>query len=534
MFKWLPYPFLRILLFFITGIVAGLYTSVNISVQAGILSILVLFLLFIGAGKIKSLKNPVIAGLLAFSIIALTGFIHVNNYESLPALSQDARYFMATISGYPEEKENSIKYQARVNKISSDGETWSAAENNVLLYIDKSATFFYGDVLIIKSALHPIEGPKNPGEFNYKKYLLNQGIQAQAFISAGDLQHMGHQPGSSIIQAAFKVRKWVEQAVDEHFTTQEASIMKALLVGIRSDMDDQLKKDYAAAGAVHILAVSGLHVGIVYGLLLWTLGWLRNLGYGKLTFAVIALVLLWFYAFVTGFSPSILRAVLMFSFIIVSQAINRGSNIYNSIAASAFFLLVFNPLLILNVGFQLSYLAVVGIVYLYPKIVWLLEFNNVVLDRIWQMSVVGIAAQIATFPIVLYYFHQFPTWFMLSNLFVVPAASIILCSGLFFLAVQSWSLLAEWVADVISWVIIAMNGAVKMIAELPASTINEIYLSKPQFVNGGWIPCAGMPEAFQKEGMLVIYSGIKKEGPPDHQDPLFGPIVLTEIKENTD
>lgn len=476
MLRWLPYPFIRILLFFALGIILGIYLDLfSYYMYAAILTVCIsafvaFMLLYI------FLKEKTFSGILLFTAVGLTGMLHGNMQLSGQKAVTPANFFVAIIDSYPEEKEKYICYEARLTHIDTT-KISNETRSRVYLYVDKKDTLSYGDVVLTDAQFYAIDPPKNPGEFDYRQYLIYKKIYAQAFLKNGQFRVIDHQPSSLFINSAFLLRQKIETQIDAQIGPEEASLVKALLIGIRHDIDDSLLDAYASAGAIHILAVSGLHVGIIYGLLLLLLKPLRKTKKSRIIFAVLVLSALWFYAFVTGFSPSVFRAVTMFSFIVTGQALNRKSSIYNSIAASAFILLFFNPLLIMQVGFQLSYLAVIGIVYLYPKIIALWEPENRLAERIWQLTAVGVAAQIATFPLGVFYFHQFPTWFILSNLLVIPLATMILFTGIAFLALSWSAALSAFIATVIELLVIFMNMVVLFIERMPVSRINELYIT---------------------------------------------------------
>ncbi len=191
----------------------------------------------------------------------------------------------------------------------------------------------------------------------------------------------------------------------------------------------------------------------------------------------ISLVCLWLFAFVTGLSPSVLRAVTMFSFIALARPLGWRTNIYNTLAGSAFLLLLYNPYLIMSVGFQLSYLAVLGIVYLQRPIYSLWEIENRVGDWVWQITCVSIAAQISTFALGMLYFHQFPVYFLVSNLFVIPLSTLVLVIGILLLAISAWSSVASLIGVTITYLIKALNWIVFKVEEMPFSLIEEIHLT---------------------------------------------------------
>jgi competence protein ComEC len=215
-------------------------------------------------------------------------------------------------------------------------------------------------------------------------------------------------------------------------------------------------------------------VGIVFGILALLLGNLKRLRYGKVLFAVSVLGLLWVYAFVTGLSASALRAVIMFSFVIIAGACTRQSSIYNTLAISAFIMLCINPFLIKDVGFQLSFAAILSIVYITPKLSRLLELENQVLNYLWLITCASLAAQIGTAPLSLLYFHQFPVYFLLANLAVIPLAAVILYLGIFTLIFSGVPYLSIGLAFLLKWSVWLLNQATFHTEAIPGALIKNI------------------------------------------------------------
>lgn len=206
----------------------------------------------------------------------------------------------------------------------------------------------------------------------------------------------------------------------ENFGEEELGVIQALLLGKRDDISENTYNNYTNAGAVHILAVSGLHVGIILLLLEFFLSPLARLPKGKTLKLLLVVLLLWGYAFVAGLSPSIVRAVTMFSFVAYALYLNRPANSFNIIALSMLFILLVKPLFLFQVGFQMSYAAVFAIVWIYPKLQKFWFPDNFIIRKTWQLLSVSAAAQLGVLPISLFYFHQFPALFFISNLLIIP------------------------------------------------------------------------------------------------------------------
>lgn len=367
----------------------------------------------------------------------------------------------------PEEKENSIKCIVDVRGVNGE-----PAMGKALLYFQKSSeanNIKYGDIISLRTNFSEIRPNGNPEEFDYSRYLKIHDIIHQGYVKNGNWRR--------ITNDANRFRNWIfgiRQFLDDLLSNAGLSaknlmVAKALILGAKESLDKQTLRTFSSAGAMHVLAVSGLHVGIVMLLFSFLLQPLKRLPKGRWLFMIVVILLIWFYALVTGMSSSVMRASVMFSFVIIGKEIERESSVYQSIMVSAFFLVLMEPLVIFQVGFQLSYLAVLGIVFLQPKIYNLFYVKFPLIDKIWQISSVSIAAQIATFPLGLFYFHQFPNFFMVSNLIVIPLAFAILFVGLAYFALFWIPYVELAIATLLDFLLSIMNVGVKGVEQLPYS-----------------------------------------------------------------
>ncbi|HKI90069.1 MAG TPA: ComEC/Rec2 family competence protein, partial [Draconibacterium sp.] len=258
----------------------------------------------------------------------------------------------------------------------------------------------------------------------------------------------------------------------QHLGEEQFEILSALTLGYKRGLDPEIKTVFSSSGAMHVLAVSGLHVGIIYGVLLFILGFLKRRKAGRLLFVLLTLFCLWAFAFITGLSPSVERAATMFSLLVIGENLKRRINVYNSLAASAMLLLLLNPNNLFEVGFQLSYAAVFGIVFLQPKLAKTIKVKTKVGRFFWVLLTVSIAAQLATFPITLFYFNQFPTYFWLANLLVIPAVSILIPLGLSLLIFAKLPFIATLLSAIINFLIQGIYLILKQIEQLPFSVFH--------------------------------------------------------------
>ena len=486
----MPYAFVRIILFFIGGIVFGIYFPEAIPRVFSIALCALLGLFYIGfyfLSRILKTKifNP---GFLGLVVVFVTGYAHLQ-YQTDSKLenhllteSDGVEFYTVQLTTSPQKKTNSWKAEARLLTTYTD--EWKTREGNILLYFSKDffqKPFYYGDILLIKGRPQLLQRPANPGEFDYQKFLSYRNIFHQHFLRSGNVVLLKNDPPSRLMASAITARLWADSTLRAHVRGErEQGIASALVLGVTDGLDNELLNAYAATGAMHVLAVSGLHISIIYMLLLTLLKPLKKIKYGEWILALISLIVLWGYSFVTGLSPSVLRAVTMFSFMAISKPMGRNTNIYNTMAASALFILLFDPYLIMSVGFQLSYLAVIGIVYLQPGLYKLWQPRQRLWDEIWKISCVSIAAQISTFALGLLYFHQFPNYFLLSNLLVIPGSFLVLIVGIGVLAIGFIGTLASGLGWVLTWLIKGLNIVVFSVEKIPFSLVENINVGVAQ------------------------------------------------------
>ena len=485
MFAWSPFPFIRYSLALIGGVL--LYGQFPLFPHASFAFWALLSLFFIIA-TIHFISDSemlrFVCGFFGILTLASLGFyitslriihdqpFHYSHFDHVQA-------FQGTVVSDFSERKDYYRYDLSVSALLQDSIA-TPVQGKLFLYVRKEAmdtVYRYGDRLSVKASYFPVNPPGNPEEFDYRSYLRKQGIYSHAFASTADIQLMVNEPPNEVMAYAFAVRSRVKAIIGEVIPEErEQAILLALLVGIKDRIDNETKAAYSSAGAMHVLAVSGLHVGILYILINALLGFLKKNSVGKVGFIFIATMLIWTYALVTGFSPSVLRASVMFSVILISQTVGKHSNIYNSLGVAAFILLLYDPYLIYSVGFQLSFAAVFGIVFLQPRLVCLLAPSGMITRYLWEITCVSIAAQLATFPLTVFYFHQFPTYFLVSNLIVIPAAALILLGGI---AAIIGGLISSMIGQWLGWVVFAIiwfvNEAVSLLTLLPLPIVDWLY-----------------------------------------------------------
>lgn len=319
-------------------------------------------------------------------------------------------------------------------------------------------------IIITTEGFQEISHTLNPDQFDYKNYLEKQYIYHQIYATNDKLFRVSDTK-HTLIGYASLLRNTINKKLKKYaFTADELSIINALILGQRQNISKSVYTNYVNAGAIHILAVSGLHVGILLLLLNTLFTPLEKIPNGKIVKMIIILILLWCYALLAGASASIIRAATMFSIVAVGMHLKRPSNIYNTLAISIFFILLFKPLFLFDVGFQLSYLAVLAIVSMQPILYKFWKPRFWLSDKLWQITTVTIAAQFGVLPISLFYFHQFPGLFWLSNIVVIPLIGIILGSGILVILLALLNALPSFLATGFGSIIRLMNTFFEWIA----------------------------------------------------------------------
>jgi len=297
-----------------------------------------------------------------------------------------------------------------------DGDSVRKTSGRALGWFEKDSSagsITTGDILVIPNRFSMIRKYGNPFEFDYRRYMNVNGVYGETYLSHGQWYLTGKSKNTNLLVYAGRLREYLLKALERNGVSgKEFAVAAALILGYRSELDRETRDTFASTGAMHILAVSGLHAGILYILLHWMLGQLFRIRRDSPVRAVIIISTIWFYALLTGLSPSVTRSATMFSFVAVAGTLRRQTSIFNTLASSAFVHLFFNPWSLFMVGFQLSYIAVAGIVYFQPVISSLLKFRNNLLRKIWTLSTVSVSAQLLVFPLGIYYFNQFPNLFL--------------------------------------------------------------------------------------------------------------------------
>ena len=483
------YPFFRLSIPLILGIQAGMWLK-----PAFILPFPVILLFLFILWSLPFLSTSVfpykfrwISGLLIVAFLAILSCeITLFNTGQPPGncaqvLTLKERFYLGDIIEPVVQKTKSTKAILKVSAFLDNGK-WKKVDVKVMVFIQpdkKSRNLFYGDQLVFSSLLAEPLLSVIPGSFDNRSFLHLRGIYFTAIIRQQHWSQIAVNRLNPVYHLALSWRGKLLNILRQHgLKGREFGVASALLLGYVDEVDNDLMKDYAATGVLHILSVSGMHVGMIFLVLEKLLGFLERWKYGRFLKISLSVLLIWAYALITGLSPAVLRAAAMLSLVIIGKSLKRSPDTLNILAASFFFLLIWDPKLLADMGFQLSYLAVVGIVLLYQPVYSLFVCTNWLLDKIWALVSVSIAAQLITTPLSMFYFHQFPNYFLLANIFVVPFCDLIIYTGILALVLSGVPYLSMVLAKALAWSVWILNGAIHIIGSLPGSVTHGLFIGK--------------------------------------------------------
>ena len=355
------------------------------------------------------------------------------------------------------------------------------------------APFNTDEEILLWASAQALKPSLNPHQFDFRKYMYDKGITHRIQVNPGAFYRKTN-PDKTIAGLAAKVRNTITDKLKSNgIQNDELGVIQALLLGERKEISTDTYTDYKNAGAIHILAVSGLHVGIILLLLDFLLRPMTLLANGKKLKLGAIVFLLWSFALLAGLSASVVRAVTMFSFVAYALYLNRPSNIYNILALSMFFiLLVFDPLLLFQAGFQMSFSAVFFIVWMYPLLQRFWHPRNKIVRKVWQLFSVSLAAQLGVLPISLYYFHQFPGLFFVSNLVIIPFLGGLLGLGIVVILLALMNILPAFLANFYGSSIRIMNAVISWVARQDEFIIKDVSFDGMQLLLSYVILCTSI------------------------------------------
>ena len=486
-------PLLKLFIPFVCGLLCAIYFDWFQRIPVFAIFILLAAILPFTFFHYKKpfLRNNIIYNLLLSVMIFVLGTacvkmdISQQKDNSLESYANRKIWAEVSVDEMPSEGKNSMKLVVELLRY-KDSTEWHSARGKFMLFLEKdslSKNLNYQDKILLYTTLSEVQSSKNPNQFDYKRYLSNKKIHYQSYSSSGQWAKTGSTNKKDIFTLAYVLRKKMIDIVESSgLDLREQALASALLLGWDDKIDASTLQAFSTAGLSHLLCVSGLHVGIIFAMIGYGLFFLERTRKLRLLKGVLQLLLVWFFAMMTGLAPSVVRSATMLSFVVFARLLNRKSNTYNNVAGAAWVLLLYDPFYLLDVGFQLSFTAVLGIVGIQPLLSKLIQTKYKSINYVWDLACVSIAAQLATLPFVLYYFHQFPVHFLIANVLIIPFSGFILGTALFLILFSSVPFLSWILVKLFSFEISFIYYIVEFVEKLPYALISNIHFDMIQAV----------------------------------------------------
>jgi competence protein ComEC len=467
-------PFLRLGLPLCIGIVSGLYLKPgNLVLISVSVVILICFLISLYYNIFQT--NQFFGCALTLSLILCGFLLYKHEKNSISVLKPEQTTFYCVVSDYPEVKENSITLKVKLEKRILN-ERVEPAEGSMVLYNRKDSSvtsLLPGDLLVIKCTPLEIVNRGNPFEFDYRFYMENQGIRYYAFANKNNILAYKVPDHRKLVHRALILReRLIEMFRERGISGDRLALVAAITLGQKNMLDQDQKQAFIKAGVMHIMAVSGLHA-VILSLIVFNLLFFLKKRFNVMRI-LITILILWAFTYITGLTPSVLRATLMFSFLQAGNLIKRRVNGINSVLASAFLLILIRPSVIFDAGFLLSYLAVIYIICFYQDFYLKLKVKNWFVDKLGQSAAVTIVAQEGTLPLTVMLFNRFPTYFILTNILIVPLSNLLIILGSLVLLLFPVQFLSHFLASVLSWLTGLTEFLTARASALPMANIENI------------------------------------------------------------
>lgn len=479
--KILQFPLTRITIWFVFGILFSFYTSPNPNfffITFGISFLLLVLTYFLSKNDfIQKIYFGIFTYLLFFQIGIFTQIINTDSYQADNYIHQiknetDEHSVEVVLREKLKSSVLNDRYIGVVKRINNRGSSGKILVN--FHKIKGNSKLHIGSNFLITGTVYRHKNPINPDQFDYGKYLTNKSILAQMYADSYQIKISETTDKNIWYYSDFLRNKILSNLEKSNFSKDELHVVAALILGQQQDISPEILHDYQFAGAIHILSVSGLHVGFILLFITFLLKPLRKNKVGNTIRLITIIVSLWGFAILAGLSPSVVRSVTMFSFVAVGMHLKRSTNIFHTLLVSIFLILLFQPSFLFDVGFQLSYVALFFIFWLQPLLENLWTPNNKIAIYFWEILTVSFAAQIGAFPLSIYYFHQFPGLFFVTNLIIIPFLSVIMALGVFVMVLAAFDYVPEIPAKILEYSIYILNKAINWVASFEQFIIKDI------------------------------------------------------------
>jgi competence protein ComEC len=510
--KVLQFPLARITIAFIAGILAVYFLKPIPPAIFVFLTITVIVFISAYYSNQKNTKMQLFFGiavyLLAFSIGATTQAVHTDfnrqdNYTHNKNIFDKNHTFTLTLREKLKSTAFNERYIVLLNSVDKE-----KTSGRMLLNIRKDSLthpFIIGNQLKINALLNKNTAQKNPNQFDYSKYLENKQIYAQLYATPDEIE-LNSKITKDIWYYTSQFRTRIIQNLEKSkFSNKELNVAVALIMGQQQDIDPEIIQDYQYAGAVHILSVSGLHIGFILLFVSFVLKPFPNTRKGAFIKLMVTLATLFLFGILAGLAPSVVRSVTMFSFVAIGQYLRRSVNIYHTLLVSILLILLFQPSFLFDVGFQLSYAALFFIVWLQPLFANIWKPKNKIGNYFWDILTVSFAAQIGTLPLSIYYFHQFPGLFFITNLIVIPFLGFIMSLGVLVMLLAAFSWVPYYPAKILELSIYYLDQTIGFIASFEQFIIKNIPLNTPLLISS-YLVIITLIIAFQQKNTRSIFA----------------------------
>jgi competence protein ComEC len=509
------FPLVRVALFFVAGII---WADCSKPDAALMLTVTVMCVLALAISFVWARQRPksriyfgVFLSLAALCCGAITQTTHCyynqrGHYFS-ENLNNGKHAVCFTIESRLKNSAAGARYIANINAIDN-----KPSNGKILIHFRRKEHLRVGTILIADGQIVANAKPRNPDQFDYGKYLNNKSIPAQLYVQPDNYLIVGTKKGVAYYADRFR-DKLISSLRQDGFNERELQVLHALILGQQQEISPDIVKDYQFAGAVHILSVSGLHVGFVLLFINFVLHPLPRTRRWNFVRLCLILFSLWTFALVAGLSPSVVRSATMFSFVAIGMSLRRSTNTFHTLIVSLLLILLFSPAFLFDVGFQLSYAALFFIVWLQPLFNSLWQPKWRVIKYFWEIITVSFAAQLGTLPLSLYYFHQFPALFFVTNLVVIPMLSVIMAVGIIVMLPAAFGYVFPFLSDLLESGIVLLNQIIGKIASFETFVFIDIPYNAPMLVTGyasiiaimAWCKTRGVRKLILATGAIFIF-----------------------------
>lgn len=488
---WQEVPFIRLLLPFALGIGVSMNTTVSADFAVSTWGIALIISLGLAlASTAYSLRW--LSGLSFFITLFLTGWLlaryndqsfHPDHFRNTVTDSIWGKGYIWRVQPWKKGK----KLWVQVNAVKSR-DSILPTKGNLLIYATGAGDVHYGHTITFNGRYQPIPGPKNPQAFDYQRFLKWRNVHDQVFLKPEQFNIQATASGFLLGRFCDRSARFWKQIIDRHISDPAAkATAQAMVLGLRDEIPEEVDAAYQNTGATHVLAVSGMHVGYLYAALSIVFQWLQWKRRQLWLRSALLIAAVWVFALITGGSASVLRAAAMFTLIHLGQQGKRFAHPYNLLPASALVLLVYDPYLLADAGFQLSYAAVAGLLLIYPILEKWYWTSTHWKRWLWQLTAATLAAQLATLPLCMYWFHKFPLTFLISGIPASLVSVLILFGGVGLLFLHPWNTAASLLGIVMEKVLVWNNAWIQWLADWQGALIKGFWLDEWELLL--WYSC---------------------------------------------